>query len=274
MADESAIPAGIEGIDTSRPSIARLYDYLLGGTQNFPIDREIAAKTLQVVPQLRDVARDNRAILIRGVRHMAEAGIRQFLDLGSGLPTEQNTHQVVQRVAPDARVVYVDIDPLVREHALALLGDSLHGDTAHTTLVSGDMRRPEEILAHPEVRSLIDFSEPVGLMMLGVIHHLRDHEDPDGITTAYREALVPGSLFFLTHFCASYPDALELEKTMLATLGTGRFRTEEEIAAYFSGLEMLPPGLVALPEWRPDAPLSGALSDSQRLMMGGIGRKT
>ncbi|WP_436789423.1 SAM-dependent methyltransferase [Yinghuangia sp. YIM S10712] len=266
-------PDGIDdwaptGIDVSKPSIARVYDAVLGGKDNFPVDRAIADQSQEIVPEIGDVARYNRDILGRAVRHMAKSGIRQFLDLGSGLPTVQNTHQVAQSVAPDARVVYVDIDPIVLAHGRALLAEN-----DNTTVVTADLRDPKTVLNLPQVRKFIDLDQPVGLMLVGVIHHLGDDEDPDGIVRTYLDALPSGSHFLLTHFCASSPDALALEGALLTSLGTGRFRTLEEITAYFDGLELLDPGVVYLPLWRPEEPVEEPLTVGQRLMAGGLAIK-
>ncbi|MEC4020624.1 SAM-dependent methyltransferase [Streptomyces sp. H27-D2] len=263
MADREPI-----GVDESTPSIARVYDAILGGTDNFAVDRAIAAESLRVLPEIGDVGRYNRAVLGRGVRCLARAGIRQFLDLGSGLPTAQNTHQVAQAEAPGTRVVYVDKDPIVRAHGRELLAAN-----DRTALVTADLRDPGSVLEHPRVRELIDFEQPVGLMLVGVVHHLNDEEDPAGLVRSYLAAVPPGSHLFLTHFCASSPDAAELESVLLTDLGTGRFRTLAEIEGYFQGLELLDPGVVYLPQWRPDEPVEPPLTVGQRLMAGGIARK-
>jgi SAM-dependent methyltransferase len=256
-------------IDVGKPSIARAYDAVLGGKDNYEIDRAVAEELFKVMPEIGDLAWFNRAILGRGVRYLAaEAGIRQFLDLGSGLPTVENTHQVAQRHAPDARVVYVDIDPIVLAHGRALLVEN-----NHTTVVTADLRDPEDIINSPEVRTQVDFSKPVGVMLVGMLHHMHDDEDPRGIVDAYMSAVPSGSYLFLTHFCRSGSDAAALEETFLQFLGTGRFRTNEEIERYFDGLELVDPGLVYLPEWRPDALLTYPLTIGQRLMVGGIARK-
>lgn len=256
------------GIDVTVPSIARVYDAVLGGKDNFPVDRAIAQQSQDIVPEIGDVARYNRDILGRAVRTMAKAGITQFLDLGSGLPTVQNTHQVAQEVNPDAKIVYVDIDPIVLAHGRAILAEN-----ANTTVVTADLRDPKAVLDLPAVREFIDFDQPIGLMLVGVIHHLGDDEGPEAIVRDYLAALPAGSYFLLTHFCASSPDALALEGALLTSLGTGRFRTLEEITAYFEGTELLEPGVVYLPEWRPDAPVPASLTVGQRLMAGGLAIK-
>lgn len=257
------------GIDTSKPSIARAYDVVLGGKDNFAIDRAVVGEMLKIVPQLPEVATYNREILSRGVRYLVEeAGIRQFMDLGSGLPTRENTHQVAQRSAPESRVVYVDNDPIVLVHGRALLVEN-----ENTTVVTADLRDPQAVLADPEVNRLIDFSQPVGVLLVGVLHHLHDSEDPQGVAKAYMDAVPSGSHLFMTSFCASFPEAAELEETYLSVLGTGRFRTLEELQGFFGDLEMVEPGLVSLPEWRPAAPIGHNLAVAERLMAGGIARK-
>jgi hypothetical protein len=255
--------------DVTRPSVARAYDAVLGGRDNYPPDRAVAEELRRTVPRIADLAWWNRAILGRGVRYLAaEAGVRQFIDLGAGLPTMENTHEVAQRHAPGARVVYVDIDPIVLAHGSALLAAN-----DRTAVITADLRKPWSILDHPDTRRLIDRSEPVAILLVGMLHHLHDGEDPGGIVDTYVGAVPPGSHLFITHFCDASPDARALQKTFLTFLGSGRFRTVVEIRRYFAGLEMVGPGLVYLPEWRPDEPVNRWLTTAQRLMVGGIGRK-
>ena len=257
------------GIDPTKPSIARAYNVVLGGKDNFAVDRQVVGEMLKIVPELPQVATYNRQILIRGVRYLAaEAGIRQFLDLGSGLPTAENTHQAAQQVVPDAHVVYVDNDPLVLAHGRAMLAEN-----DKTAVVTADLRDPAAILTHPEVNRLIDFSQPVGVMLVGILHHLHDDEDPQGIAKAYMDAVPSGSYLFMTAFCRSFPEAAELEQTYLSVLGTGRFRTKEQLQSFFGDLEMVEPGLVYLPEWRPQEPVPDEMTVAEKLMAGGIGRK-
>ncbi|MBA9004192.1 SAM-dependent methyltransferase [Thermomonospora cellulosilytica] len=258
------------GIDITKPSIARAYDVVLHGKDNFEADRAFVAEIARLIPEIYDVAAYNRQILGRGVRFLAEQGIRQFLDLGSGLPTVENTHQVAQRVAPDANVVYVDNDPIVLAHGRALLAEN-----DHTTVVTADLRDPRSVLNDPDVTRLIDFDRPVAVLLVGILHHLHDDEDPQGIVKTYMDAVPSGSHLFVTHFCASSQEARDAEKQYLALLGTGRFRTVEEITAYFDGLDLLEPGVVPLPLWRPDGPVppESELTVGQKLMYGGIARK-
>lgn len=256
------------GIDISKPSIARAYDAALGGKDNFEVDRGFVAELLKVLPESRLLALYNRALIARGVRFLAEQGVRQFLDLGSGLPSADNTHQVVQRVAPDARVVYVDKDPIVLAHGRALLAEN-----DHTTVVTADLRDPGGVLGHLDVAKLIDFAEPVAIMLVAVLHHLSDAEDPQGIVDAYMAAAAPGSYLFVTHFCDSDPAARDVEDRFLRILGSGRFRSRAEIEAYFGALELVPPGVVPVPEWRAEEPIPEEHALVSRLKLGGIARK-
>ncbi|MGW0808628.1 SAM-dependent methyltransferase [Nonomuraea sp. NPDC002799] len=256
------------GIDTSRPSIARAYDVVLHGKDNFEVDRAFVAEISKVVPEIYDVAAYNRRMLGRGVRFLVEQGITQFIDLGSGLPTVENTHQVAQRADPKARVVYVDNDPMVRAHGRALLAEN-----ERTAVVAADLRDPAAILADEVVGRLIDLGRPVGVLLVGILHHLHDDEDPRGIVEAYMAAVPSGSHLFITHFCASSQASRDAEKQYLALLGTGRFRTVAEITAFFDGFELVEPGVVPLPRWRPEEDVPEELTVGQRLMFGGIARK-
>ncbi|MFD1541027.1 SAM-dependent methyltransferase [Nonomuraea guangzhouensis] len=266
MTDKSDLWAN--GIDTTRPSIARAYDVVLNGKDNFEVDRAFVAEIVKVVPEIYDVATYNRQILGRGVRLLAERGITQFIDLGSGLPTVENTHHVAQRANPDSHVVYVDNDPMVLAHGRAILAEN-----DRTGVVTSDLRDPAAILSDETVKRLIDLDRPVGLMLVGILHHLHDSEDPKGIVDAYMAAIPSGSYLFITHFCSATQDARDAEKKFLALLGTGRFRTPEEITGFFDGFELLEPGVVPLPLWRPDDTVPEVLSVGQRLMYGGIARK-
>ncbi|MFI0462735.1 SAM-dependent methyltransferase [Saccharopolyspora sp. 5N102] len=258
-------------LDTGVPTAARVYDVMLNGKDNYSADRAVAEASLAVMPELKEIAINNRAILHRVVRHLAaDEGIVQFLDLGSGLPTARNTHEVAQEANPESRVVYVDIDPIVLAHGRAILAND-----ANTRVATADIRRPGEVLAHPDVRGLIDFERPVCVMLCGILHHLLDEEDPNGIVDALREAVAPGSFFFITNFTrlGDAPESAELERVLLSQLGTGRVRTPAELARFFTGLELLTPGIVPLPLWRPDTPVTDATSIAARFMTGGVARK-
>jgi hypothetical protein len=258
-------------IPTDVPTAARVYDVMLNGKDNFAIDRQVAEASLAIMPELRDIALHNRAMLHRAVRYLAaEEGITQFLDLGSGLPTVRNTHEVAHEVNPDAHVVYVDIDPIVLAHGGAILA----GDPT-TAVVTADIRDPQAVLDDPGVKALIDFTKPVCVMLVGILHHLLDEEDPAGIVAAFRDAVPSGSFFFITNFTrlSDTPESAALEEQLLAQLGTGRVRTPAELAAFFDGMEILPPGVVPLPLWRPDEPVLDSTTTDVRFMTGGVARK-
>ncbi|PXY26935.1 SAM-dependent methyltransferase [Prauserella muralis] len=258
-------------LDNGVPTAARVYDVMLDGKDNYAIDRRVAEASLAVMPELKEIAIHNRAILHRVVRHLAaDEGITQFLDLGSGLPTVRNTHEVAQDANPEAKVVYVDIDPIVLAHGRALLQDN-----PNTRVVTADIRKPAEVLAHPDVQEMIDFSKPVCVMLCGILHHILDEEDPEGIVKALREAVPSGSYFFITNFTrlSDSPESEELERVLLSQLGTGRVRTPEELERFFDGLEILPPGIVPLPLWRPDEIVTDATTIGVRFMTGGVGIK-
>jgi hypothetical protein len=256
-------------VDQSTPSISRVYDALLGGTDNYESDRRVVEHLRQTMPHVDEIARVNRAILGRGVRYLAgEAGLTQFLDLGAGLPTMENTDQVAQSLQPKARVVYVDKDPLVAAHGQALVRDN-----ELTALVTADLREPRTVLDHPDVHRLIDFAQPVAVLLVGLLHHLHDDEDPAGIVDSYMNEVPSGSYLFITHFADTGAEARDLEGSFLEFLGTGRFRTREEILDLFRGFELVEPGLVPLAQWRPDGAAPEELSLAERLMLGGIARK-
>lgn len=274
MVEETGAHRAPPGVDPTRPSIARAYDAYLGGKDNFPVDREVVRRTNEVLPEGPSAARANRAFLRRAVRYLVvEAGIKQFLDLGSGLPSAGNVHEVAQSADPEARVVYVDNDPMVLVHARALLAIN---DT--TTVVTEDVRRPERILASDEVRRFLDFEQPVGLLLFSILNHINDEEDPAGIARTLRAALPSGSHIAISHFCDvsdEYPDEAEAtaatEKIFNETLGTGRWRRREEILDYFGDFELVEPGLVTIQDWRPcpedDAPFD------KHWFVGGVARK-
>jgi hypothetical protein len=267
---------GPPGIDISKPNVARVYDYQIGGKDNFAADREVGDQIMQLVPQSREQGREHRAFLRRAVRQLAgEAGIRQFIDIGSGLPTQGNVHEIAQQVNPAARVVYVDNDPVVVRHSQALIGT-----TSTTRVVAADLRSPWAILGSAEVREFIDFDRPVAVLLLAIMHHVADKEDPDAITGTLRDALAPGSHLAISHFCnpgAAHPEqaalAVASEKLFSERFGTGRWRTPEEITAYFGDFRLLEPGLVPLPQWRPEVTQSGAMHGAAHQIVGGVARK-
>jgi len=255
-------------IDTTRPTEARVYDAALGGKDNFAVDRAIAEEAARAAGDGGRCARLNRAVLGRAVRFMAGEGIEQFLDLGSGLPTAQNTHEIARAVNPRARVVYADNDPSVYLHARALLA----GDAA-AAVVLANVTEPDKLLAMPEVTSMIDFSRPAGLILNSVIHHILDEEDPYGAVARYKDALAPGSYLQITHFFDAVPEAAASVRVLKENLGRGQIRGREEIARFFDGFELVEPGLVFLSQWRPDEPVRLPLEVGSLLMLAGVGRK-
>ena len=236
-------------IDTTRPSVARMYDYYLDGKDNFSVDRDAVAQVEAVMPDVRQVARENRAFLKRAVRLMAAAGLRQFIDLGAGLPTAGNTHEIAQQVAPGSRVVYVDNDPIVLAHGRALLASD---DT--TAVVAGDLRRPAEVVGHPETRQLIDFEQPVGVLLIAMTHFLLDTER-EQVMGALRAAIAPGSYVAVTHVTGDrHPREVTegVERAYSATPTPIYFRTHPDVLRFFDGLALAEPGLVFVDAWRPE----------------------
>ncbi|HSV64631.1 MAG TPA: SAM-dependent methyltransferase [Mycobacteriales bacterium] len=258
------------GIDISKASIARVYDYVLDGKDHFAVDRAAAEAFLRVVPQARRIAHDNRSALRRGVRYLVrEAGIRQIIDIGSGLPTAGNVHEIAHEMDPTVRVIYVDKDPIVLAHGRALLADN-----ATTTVITADLLEPDSIFDHPTVRNYIDDQEPFAVLACGILHHLNDDQDPAGITARIRERLPSGGYLHITNFLDDGdPRAPGIEKAFLeGGLGTGRFRTFAELRQYLDGLELVPPGLIRANDWRPDAE-TDTNSPVYDLYSAGMGRK-
>jgi hypothetical protein len=264
-------------IDSTRPSIARVYDYLLGGKDNYAVDREIGDVFKRDLPGSVAIAFANRAALTRAVGEIVtQTEVRQFIDLGSGLPTADNVHQVAQRQARDARVVYVDTDPQVLVHGRALLEEN-----DRTRVVPVDVRDPEGVRSHPDTLELIDFDRPVAVMFSAILHHVNDEEDPAGIVRHWRDHVPSGSYFFVSHFrSGNNPETAEAEKVLQGTFGRGRWRTDEEIEALLDGLEILEPGIVPASVWRSEAaggPRNGGgereLTVWERLIAAGLARK-
>jgi hypothetical protein len=246
-------------INTGVPNPARIYDYLLGGKDNFPADREVAEQLLAIAPVARDVVEDNRAFLRRAIQFLtSEAGIRQFIDIGSGLPTQGNVHEIAQAVAPDARVVYVDNDAMVVAHSRALLA----GD--NTVTIQADLREPDRVLAHPELRRLIDFDQPIALLLMAILHFVPDDEDPRGIVAWFRDALPAGSHVVISHGTRDVPVRPDMSPEEMAEMGakverlyqltTASLvtRSHAEVERFFDGFDLLDPGLVEIQRWRPD----------------------
>ena len=240
---------GPEDPVAARPNIARVYDYLLGGTDNFAADRAVGDQLIASLPAVQVGVRAQRDLLGRVVRYLVgEAGIRQLLDIGSGLPTAENVHQIAQRIDPATRVVYLDNAPVVVSHAQAILA----GDTV-TFAAEGDLRDPEGLLASPGVRARLDWNQPVGLLLCGILHYVLDEENPAAVLETLYRALPPGSYVFIHHMLDSQdPASATLQAAMQKGLGRVQFRTFGEIDQLFAGLELIEPGVVLVPDWRPD----------------------
>jgi S-adenosyl methyltransferase len=258
--------------DTTKPNIARMNDYLLGGKDNFAADREAAERLLAIAPQMKTVMVENRLFLGRAVRYLAEQGIRQFFDIGAGLPTQQNSHEVARSVAPDARVVYVDSDPVVRSHCEAILAND-----EHTIVVDGDILHPEEIIADRRVQRVIDFDEPVAVLIFGALHFIPNSDDPFKCVARLRDMLPSGSYLSLTHaiFDAKRKNSDlvgEIYREVSGRTDSEGPRPRDEVLRFFDGFDLVDPGLVFVREWHPDNPLS-AQAAKHIPKLGGVGRK-
>lgn len=273
MTSQERVPPGV---DVSRPSLARVYDCLLGGDDNFLVDRYVFAQLLLRAPDAPRNALNNRAFLRRVVRFLAaDAGIRQFLDIGCGLPSRGNIHEAAREVATSARVVYVDNDAAVLAHGRALLeADPM------ATIVCGDLRDPEAILANPQVRQMTESGRPLALTLCAILHHLGDEEDPGGVAATLRRGLPPGSYLAISHLHNPGSDRpvdaeniVKAEELSSETQLTWRFRDRDEIMAYFGDFELVEPGLVPLPEWRPGPQSPRHEHGGYHTFLGGVAHK-
>jgi hypothetical protein len=272
MTDDTSLPPSghepPEGIDTTVPQSARIWNYWLGGKDNYPVDRSAGDEFRDIYPGIVDGARAARYFLARAVRYLAgEAGIRQFLDIGTGLPNVDNTHQIAQRVAPESRTVYVDNDPLVLIHARALLTATPPGTTNY---IDGDLHDPDKIVA--EARQILDFNRPIALMLMGILGHVSDDDEARSIVRRLLAALPSGS--YLVHYDSTDTNAAYVEAIRQYN-ATGAvpyiLRSPQQLAGFFDGLELLEPGVVSVPLWRPDpGPFSTPTEVDQ---YGGVGRK-
>ncbi|MEO6082019.1 MAG: SAM-dependent methyltransferase [Umezawaea sp.] len=262
-------------VDLTVPSAARAYDYFLGGAHNFAVDRAFADQVLQIAPSVPGVAKLNRSFLGRVVRYCLDQGIRQFLDLGSGIPTVGNVHEIAQQVDLETRVVYVDYEPVAYAHAHQLLAGN-----PFATIIQADIREPAQILDHPETQRLIDFSEPVALLMVGVLLFISDDDQPGELLATYRQRLAPGSLVAISHI-ADEQASPELQAEVARLVGAYAaadehvyVRTHQEILGWFDeGLSLVEPGLVCLPDWRPDG-TAEQQAEARPLGYGGIAKVT
>jgi len=259
-------------VPLDRPNVARMYDYYLGGHHNFAIDRQAAASALTIYPDLPLVMRANRAFLRRAVQFVVREGVTQFLDVGSGIPTVGALHETAQQVEPGARVVYVDVDPVAVAHSQALLGQN-----PQVTAIRGDMRRPEEVLAHPDVRRMLDEERPIGVLVLLMLHFVPDDSEADAVMRALRDAMPAGSYLAITH--ATNEDIAPQTKEQMLRLYSQTSspitaRSKAQIEHFFDDLELVEPGLVYLPLWRPEGSDDLLLDDPQRsITLAGVARK-
>ncbi|MFD7430695.1 SAM-dependent methyltransferase [Streptomyces sp. NPDC059814] len=263
-----------QGIDISVPSVSRMYDFYLGGSHNFEVDREAARKAMEFMPGLPKIMQANRAFMRRAVRYALGEGISQFLDIGSGIPTFGNVHEVAQGIDPAARVAYVDHDPVAVAHSQAVL----EGNSG-AVIATADLRRPQEIRDNPEISELLDLDRPVALLLVAVLHFIEDSDDPQTAVAELRDSLAPGSLIVITH--ASYEGVPLTKEEAGGAVGVYKnirnplvMRSRDEVSRFFDGYEMVDPGLVAMPNWRPDSPVVQANEDPYAFSgFAGVGRK-
>lgn len=249
------------------PNVGRIYDAFLGGKDNFACDRQVAQEMRDAIPDVEQIAREMRAFLGRATRFLVEQGIRQFIDVGTGLPTKGHVHEVTAAHAPDSRVVYVDNDPVVLAHARALIPDR-----GHTTIIEGDVYDPAGILRHPDTRRLIDFDQPVAVMLVAILHFVAEFDRARAIAREFMGATAPGSYLTLSHDTRDGPPPAAVERAEKIYNQASAplvFRTREEIAALFDGLELVEPGLEYVNQWRP----TDYSPPDRRWVLGGVGRK-
>jgi hypothetical protein len=240
-----------EGVDLTRASAARMYDYYLGGAHNFGVDRDLARKALAFYPDGQLIAQANRAFLHRAVRYLLAQGVRQFIDIGSGIPTSGNVHETAQREAPESRVLYVDHDPVAVAHSELILRDD-----PNTRVLRADLRQPKEIIESPELRELLDLSQPVGVLMVAVLHFVSEDDRPDETIRQIHDLVSPGSYLVIAQGTGEdrQAEAKELAKVYQSTTNPVTFRTRKRIGELFDGWTLVDPGVVWVPQWRPDWP--------------------
>jgi hypothetical protein len=260
------------GIDTATPNVARIYDYLLGGKDNFAADREAARRLIKAIPDAAAIARDSRSFLGRVVRYLAtEGGVRQFLDLGGGLPTQANVHELAQGVAPEARVVYVDNDPIVASHGQALLAS---GD--QVAMVLGDLRDLATILRHPDVLGLLDLAQPIAVLCTSTLHFIADEAEPNQVIAQYRDHMALGSYLAITHGTLEEDpmgEGGQAEAVYRRASSQLHVRPLTDVLGFFDGFELVEPGLVNVPLWRPVSPADVPADPDRFWVLAGVGRK-
>jgi S-adenosyl methyltransferase len=259
-----------DGVDRDTPNLARVYDYLLGGGHNFAVDRQMAEVLMTMLPGTREIARIGRAFLRRVVLFMVSAGVRQFLDIGSGIPTVGNVHEVAQQADPEVRVVYVDIDPVAVTHSKLLR----EGDSRSVAL-RADFTEPDGILGHPDVHRLLDFTQPIGLLVLTVLNFVPDDRNPNQLLARYRQALASGSYVALSNVTADTraPEIAAVRDLVKGTPNQFYPRTREQFTTFFEGLELIEPGIVTFPLWRPESPADVTDGPERDQVLAGVGHK-
>jgi hypothetical protein len=258
-------------VDIERPSAARMYDYYLGGNHNFAADRQAADEIMRFIPNVRQIAQANRAFLQRSVEYLIGAGVRQFLDIGSGIPTVGNVHEAAQNATPGAGIVYVDTDPVAIEHSIQILNGN-----ERATAIQADLRNPQAILAHPDVRRILDLTQPVGLLMLSMLQFIPDAEAYPAVGYL-RDILASGSYLVISHVAegampADRTDSAVEIYSRSSSPGAGR-RIRPQIAEFFDGYDLVAPGLVWVPEWRPRSPEDVGERPEDVAILGGVARK-
>jgi trans-aconitate methyltransferase len=257
--------------DPETPSTARMYDYYLGGKDNYPADRDAAEEVMAMMPPgaIKTAARQNRMFLGRAVRYLARRGVRQFLDIGTGLPTMGNVHEVAQEIDPDCSIIYVDHDPVVLAH-----GHDMLKSARRTAIIGYDLREPEAILADHQLRDHLDLSQPVAVLLIAVLHFIQDREDPHGILARLMGALAPGSYLVISHATGdSYRELDQAIQVYDSATSSMHNRTRAEVESLFSGLELVEPGVVWLPQWHPDPDTGLADDPGKSLCWCGAARK-
>lgn len=259
-----------EGVDIERPAAARAYDYVLGGTHNFEVDRELARRLTEATPDLAQHARANRAFLQRCTRYLLRQGVRQFLDLGSGIPASGNVHEVALAVEPDTRVMYVDIDPVAVAHSEQILAD-----VPQSAIIHGDLRKADAILDSPQTRSLIDLDKPVAVLLLAILHAMSDADDPYDIVNRLMDRLAPGSYLVVSHstFERRPEEARKMEELSKQSPTALRMRSRSEITRFFDGLEVVDPGITWVSQWHLEEDGGVFAADKSDMLLCGVGRK-
>jgi len=257
-------------IDLNQASAARMYDYYLGGAHNFGVDRELAAKALELFPDGQLIAQANRAFLHRAVRYLLSQGVRQFLDIGSGIPTAGNVHEIAQNVDPDARILYVDHDPVAVAHSELILRNN-----HRARVLQADLRRPQDILDSAEFKQLIDLTKPVGLLMVSVLHFVSEADNPQAAIARFRNLLAPGSYLVISQGTGESrsTQVSKLQELYSSTRTPISYRTRDRIRELFEGWDLVDPGVVWLPQWRPDWPDDVGPNPESTVVAAAVGRK-